>query len=153
MNEDPLVAWRRKWQPTPVFLLGKSPGQKSQVGYSLWGCRVGREHASVLLWLRRELYLFKIFYCQFQVYSQVIQFFICIKCIYILFYILFHYKLLQDTKYSSLSYTGQVLVGYLFYIQQYVHFNPKFLMYPSPSSPLVIISMFSMSVSLFLFCK
>ena len=28
---------RRKWQPTPVFLSGKSYGQRSLVGYSLWG--------------------------------------------------------------------------------------------------------------------
>ena len=27
----------RKWQPTPVFLLGKSHGQRSLVGCSLWG--------------------------------------------------------------------------------------------------------------------
>ena len=27
----------RKWQPTPVFLPGKSYGQKSLVGYSPWG--------------------------------------------------------------------------------------------------------------------
>ena len=27
---------RRKWQPIPVFLPGKSHGQKSLVGYSLW---------------------------------------------------------------------------------------------------------------------
>ena len=29
--------WRRKWQPTPVFLPGKSYGQTSLVGYSPWG--------------------------------------------------------------------------------------------------------------------
>ena len=29
--------WRRKWQPTPVFLPGKSHGQKSLTGYSPWG--------------------------------------------------------------------------------------------------------------------
>ena len=29
--------WRKKWQPTPVFLPGKSHGQKSLVGYSPWG--------------------------------------------------------------------------------------------------------------------
>ena len=29
--------WRRKWQPTPVFLPGKSHRQKSLVGYSPWG--------------------------------------------------------------------------------------------------------------------
>ena len=28
------IAWRRKWQPTPVFLLGESHGRKSLVGYS-----------------------------------------------------------------------------------------------------------------------
>ena len=26
-----------KWQPTPVFLTGKSHGQRSLVGYSPWG--------------------------------------------------------------------------------------------------------------------
>ena len=29
----------RKWQPTPVFLPGKSHGQRSLVNYSLWGCK------------------------------------------------------------------------------------------------------------------
>ena len=29
--------WRRKWQPTPVLLPGKSRGRRSLVGYSLWG--------------------------------------------------------------------------------------------------------------------
>ena len=29
--------WRRKWQPTPVFLPGKSHGQRSLVGYRKWG--------------------------------------------------------------------------------------------------------------------
>ena len=28
---------RKEWQPTPVFLPGKSHGQRSQVGYSPWG--------------------------------------------------------------------------------------------------------------------
>ena len=30
-------AWMRKWQPTPGFLLGKSQGQRTLVGYSSWG--------------------------------------------------------------------------------------------------------------------
>ena len=33
------IPWRRKLQPTPVFLPGKLHGQKSLVGYSLWGCK------------------------------------------------------------------------------------------------------------------
>ena len=30
--------WRRKWQPTPVFLPGESQGRRSLVGSHLWGC-------------------------------------------------------------------------------------------------------------------
>ena len=32
------IPWRRKWQPTPVFLPGKSHEQRSLAGYSPWGC-------------------------------------------------------------------------------------------------------------------
>ena len=31
------IPWRRKWQPTPVFLPGKSHGQRSLGGCSPWG--------------------------------------------------------------------------------------------------------------------
>ena len=31
--------WRRKWQPTRVFLPGKTHGQRSLVGYSPWSCK------------------------------------------------------------------------------------------------------------------
>ena len=31
------LVWRKKWQPTPVFLPGKSHEQKSLEGYSPWG--------------------------------------------------------------------------------------------------------------------
>ena len=30
------IPWKRAWQPTPVFLSGKFPGQRSLAGYSLW---------------------------------------------------------------------------------------------------------------------
>ena len=33
------ISWRRKWQPTPVFLPGKFHRQRSLVGYSPWGCK------------------------------------------------------------------------------------------------------------------
>ena len=37
------IPWRRAWQPTPVFLHGKSHGQRSLAGYSLWSHkRVGQ---------------------------------------------------------------------------------------------------------------
>jgi len=44
---DPWVGktlWRRRWQPTPVFLPGKSHGQRSLAGYTPWGRkRVGHD--------------------------------------------------------------------------------------------------------------
>ena len=33
----PFMHWRRKWQPTPVFLPGESQGWGSLVGCRLWG--------------------------------------------------------------------------------------------------------------------
>ena len=33
------IPWKRKWQPTPVFLHGKSHGQRSLVGYNPWGSK------------------------------------------------------------------------------------------------------------------
>ena len=40
LSNLPFTHWRRKWQPTPVFLPGESQGQWSLVGCHLWGCRV-----------------------------------------------------------------------------------------------------------------
>ena len=31
------IPWRKKWQPTPVLLPGKSHGPRTLVGYSPWG--------------------------------------------------------------------------------------------------------------------
>ena len=52
--------WRRKWQPPPVFLPGKSHGQRSLVGYSPWGCkRVGHDLATKQYMC---IYIFKYIY-------------------------------------------------------------------------------------------
>ena len=49
--------WRRKWQPTPVFLPGESQGRQNLVGCRLWGCteldmtsNLAAAAASPLLW-------------------------------------------------------------------------------------------------------
>ena len=31
-----IECWRRKWQPTPALLPGKSHGRRSLIGYSPW---------------------------------------------------------------------------------------------------------------------
>ena len=33
------IPWRRKWQPTPIFLPGKFHRQRSLASYSPWGCK------------------------------------------------------------------------------------------------------------------
>ena len=34
-----MITWRRKWQPTPVFMPRESHGQWSLEGYRPWGCK------------------------------------------------------------------------------------------------------------------
>ena len=42
LQADSLLSWRRKWQPTPVFLPGESHGRRSLIGYNPRGSkRVG----------------------------------------------------------------------------------------------------------------
>ena len=33
------IPWRRRWQPTPIFLPGESHGQRSLASYSPWGSK------------------------------------------------------------------------------------------------------------------
>ena len=47
--------WRRKWQPTPVFLPGESQGQRSLVGCHLCGC-TGLDRTEVT-WQQQQLLL------------------------------------------------------------------------------------------------
>ena len=37
LSDFTFMHWRRKWQPTPVFLPGESQGWGSLVGCRLWG--------------------------------------------------------------------------------------------------------------------
>ena len=37
LSDFTFTHWRRKWQPTPVFLPGESQGPQSLVGCRLWG--------------------------------------------------------------------------------------------------------------------
>ena len=70
------IPWRRKWQPTPVLLLGKSHGWRSLVGYSPWG------HKESDMTEQHHLGCFKLFHSSlmhiwfhFQPFSSVLKFF------------------------------------------------------------------------------
>ena len=39
IDEFTISVWRKKWQPTPVFLPGESHGQRSLAGCGPRGCR------------------------------------------------------------------------------------------------------------------
>ena len=77
--------------------------------------------------------------------------YIFIYVIYI--YIFFHYSLLHEIEQFPVPY-GRTLL-FIYYVYSGVHLlisNSSFIR-PLPSTPLATISWFSMSVSLFLFCK
>ena len=44
---DGKMPWKRKWQPTPVFLPGEFQGQRNLVGYGPWG----RKKSNTTEWL------------------------------------------------------------------------------------------------------
>ena len=58
------IPWRRKWQPIPVFLPGKSQGQRSLTGYNWWGCKrvrhdlATKQQTTQILYLSRYIHLF-----------------------------------------------------------------------------------------------
>ena len=54
--------WRRKWQPTPVFLPGESQGRGSLVGCCLWGCTVGHEWSNLAAAAAAAVWLFRCFF-------------------------------------------------------------------------------------------
>ena len=42
------ILWRRKWQPIPILLPGKSHGQRSLAGYHPRGCKIGHVLCPIL---------------------------------------------------------------------------------------------------------
>ena len=55
------IPWRRAWQPTPVFLPGKSHGQRNLVGYSPWVHKVSEtaERLSVYIFPTAPRFMFE----------------------------------------------------------------------------------------------
>ena len=68
--------WRRKWQPTPVFLPGVSQGRGSLVGCRLWG-HTGRTWLkwlsnSISSWFTQHNFSFVILLSLFYVFENII---------------------------------------------------------------------------------
>ena len=121
--------WRRKWQPTPVLLPGKSHGWRSLVGYSPWRKKQSdmteqlHFHFSYFSFLPSFFPSFHDFFLSFITSIYLSTFlFEHINCIY-------HTSLLNDSicpknrfiilnNHNKLSYTKQCIIVYW----QYVHF-------------------------------
>ena len=80
--------WRRKWQPTPVFLPGESQWQGSLVGCHLWGLRLHSRislikltcHSFQSLWFleTNSLFVFPLnHYASFKIPLLSIKLYIC----------------------------------------------------------------------------
>ena len=61
--------WRRKWQPTPVFLPGKSQGRGSLVGCRLWGCT--ELDMTEVTWHKQNSLLFILFWLRIYIGGKV----------------------------------------------------------------------------------
>ena len=63
------ILWRRKWQPTPVFLPGEFHGQRTLAGYSPLGCR----SQTRLKWLSvHNIGYMHFFFCKVRVSIHII---------------------------------------------------------------------------------
>ena len=69
------IPQRRKWQPTPVFLPGKSHRQRSLVGYSSWDPRVRHDLATKPSIICGGFYHKSFFFVVKFLYSQISFFF------------------------------------------------------------------------------
>ena len=57
--------WRRKWQPTSVFLPGESHGQRNMAGYSSW------DHKS---WTQLSDIVLSAYDIEYKVYIYIIEY-------------------------------------------------------------------------------
>ena len=69
------IPWRRKRQPTPVILPGEFHGQRSQAGYSPWGCKESGMTEKLSLSLTTILWCFNALFsaCVLSCFSPVLS--------------------------------------------------------------------------------
>ena len=66
------IPWRSVWQLTPVFLPGESHGQRSLVGYSPWGRRVGHGWINLAQMPARILHCFLTLYPSYYITEPLV---------------------------------------------------------------------------------
>ena len=83
------MPWRRKWQPTPVFLPGEPQGRGSLIGCRLWGC-IESDTTEVTQQQQKPIQVFSFFFFLLLTLSRV-------KCIDVL---TSFYLSIQNNKYD-----------------------------------------------------
>ena len=79
--------WRRKWQPTPVFLPGESQGRRSLVGCRLWGrTRVGHDWSDLAAAAAVDYMVLIYFWPLYSILFYSIDLYVCLYAIAILFH-------------------------------------------------------------------
>ena len=63
---------RRQWQPTPVFLPGKSHGWRSLVGYSPWGSKESDTTKQLHFHFMRQTFVSKVMSLIFNMLSRLV---------------------------------------------------------------------------------
>ena len=81
------IPWRREWQPTPVFLPGKSHGQRTLVGYSPWGHRESDMTELTLLFSFLSPITFKLVFVSLSLHSLAISYkwnhIVFVRCVWL----------------------------------------------------------------------
>ena len=157
--------WIRKWQPTPVFLPGESQGQRSLVGCRLWDrtesdvTEVTQQQQQLLhcKWILQQLSyqgspqtsIFDTYFFSFKKNDSVIH--IHIYVFFFRFLSIIDYYMILNIFPCVIQYPS--CLSTLCITVCICQSQTPNLSLPAPLFSLVTISLFSVSVSLFLFCK
>ena len=107
--------WRRKWQPTPVFLPGKSYQQRSLAGYSPWG----RKELDTTEWLTYTHIIFISYICISCTFKRKLFCVLSIGKKYQIFSLLVLFlKIVSPLLYSSLVIWSSLHILYMFHLNQ-----------------------------------
>ena len=128
--------WRRKWQPTPVFLPGESQGQRSLVGCHLWSCtQLGMTEVTYHVCMHTDTHtllpLSSLSFLGFSTNSMspayLLLVFILIICLHFSLYSLFCYSpLLLNLLITRLDIEVRILLCFSWLLTLYIRFhNPR----------------------------
>ena len=113
------IPWRRKWQPTPVFLPGQSHGPRSRVGYSSWGLKESdtterhiRTYIGTNIWmLSIRMHICLLYIIIYVILYYIVYILLYITCIlYNIYYIYYVYYKIYNIYTIYIIYTNLCVI-------------------------------------------